>query len=230
MKPFARSLPLFAAIALRSFTNAEVVSLTPENYAELTAGKAVFIKFFAPWCGHCKAMAGDYEQLASAHESSTEKLIAEVDCTDEEGGGDALCSENGVQGFPTLKYGNPSALSDYEGGRDFDSMNDFVSTELKLSCSPYNLDLCSDEEKEMIETVMKMDDAAIQEEIEKVDGIVKEAEDALQKGIEGLQERFEKMMNEHEEKLDALKEESNYTLKKAVLSMKKKEAGGSDEL
>ncbi len=173
-------------------------------------------------------MAGDYEQLASAHASSESKLIAEVDCTDE--ASDALCKENGVQGFPTLKYGNPSALSDYEGGRDFDSLNDFVTNELKLACSPYNIDLCSSEEKELIETIMKMDDGKIQEEIEKVDAIVQEAEDELQKGVEKLQEKFEGMMEEHEKKLEALKEESDYQLKKSVLMMKKKEAGENDEL
>jgi hypothetical protein len=31
----------------------EVPSLTPENYDKLTAGKTVFIKFFAPWVGDC---------------------------------------------------------------------------------------------------------------------------------------------------------------------------------
>lgn len=48
MKPFTKSLTLFT-IALPSLASAEVVSLTPDNYVELTAGKAVFIKFFAPW-------------------------------------------------------------------------------------------------------------------------------------------------------------------------------------
>merc|ERR1712012_892757 len=35
-------------------------------------------------------------------------LIAEVDCTEE--GNKDLCAANGVQGFPTLKWGDPSAL------------------------------------------------------------------------------------------------------------------------
>lgn len=29
---------------------AATVELTPDNFDEMTAGKTVFIKFFAPWC------------------------------------------------------------------------------------------------------------------------------------------------------------------------------------
>ena len=39
-------------------------------------------------------------------------LVADVDCTTE---GKPLCEENGVQGFPTIKWGSPDALEDYEG-------------------------------------------------------------------------------------------------------------------
>ena len=46
-------------VAAVSSANAEVTSLTPENYDELTGGKTVFIKFFAPWCGYYKKMAPD---------------------------------------------------------------------------------------------------------------------------------------------------------------------------
>jgi hypothetical protein len=41
------SLTLLALAAATA--NAAVPSLTPDNYAELTDGKTVFIKFFAPW-------------------------------------------------------------------------------------------------------------------------------------------------------------------------------------
>ena len=41
--------------------------------------------------------------------------MADVDCT---AAGKPLCDSNGIKGFPTIKYGDPSDLQTYEGGRD----------------------------------------------------------------------------------------------------------------
>merc|ERR1711977_690883 len=61
--------------------------------------------------------------------------------------GKPLCEEHGVQGFPTIKWGDPSALETYEGGRDYDALKKFAKDNLKPMCSPANIDLCDDEEK-----------------------------------------------------------------------------------
>merc|ERR1740129_2530421 len=87
------------AITLSSYAAAKVPSLTPANYESMTDGKTVFIKFFAPWCGHCKKMAPDWENLAEEWADDAIGLVAEVDCTAE---GKPLCDANGVKGFPTL--------------------------------------------------------------------------------------------------------------------------------
>ena len=55
--------------------------------------------------------------------------MAEADCTTDEGR--ALCEEVGVQGYPSLKYGNPTDLDNYEGSRSLDDLQAFTEENLK---------------------------------------------------------------------------------------------------
>ena len=121
-------LTLLAALAVAATASASGLSLTKDNFDEKTAGKTVFLKMFAPWCGHCKAMAPAWEKLMEKYADHADVLVAEVDCTSDDG--KAICDENGVRGFPTLKYGSVDALEDYQGGRDYDDFEKFAG-ELK---------------------------------------------------------------------------------------------------
>merc|ERR1711920_341939 len=94
-----------------------------------------------------------WDKLIKEYADSPTALVADVDCT---AAGKDLCETHGVQGFPTIKYGDPADLQDYNGGRDFDSLKKFAEENLGPQCGPANLDLCSDEVKKKLEGFMKM--------------------------------------------------------------------------
>jgi len=87
------------------------------------------------------------------YKDSTTALIADVDCTAE---GKELCSTHGVQGYPTIKYGDPSDMQDYNGGRSFDDLKKFADENLGPQCGPKNLDLCSADVRAKLEKFMTM--------------------------------------------------------------------------
>ena len=66
--------------------------------------KGWFIKFYAPWCGHCKKLAPVWDEL---HVKNKEKLhVGKVDCTSETAS--SLCQHFGIRGYPTLLYFPPT--------------------------------------------------------------------------------------------------------------------------
>ncbi|XP_018017538.1 thioredoxin domain-containing protein 5 homolog [Hyalella azteca] len=106
-----------------------VLSLTADNFQATIAEGLTLVKFFAPWCGHCKKMAGAYEELGNKFLGQEGITIAEVDCTVP--ANKELCSEQSVKGFPTLLlYRDGKMEATYEGDRSTDNMAKFVSERL----------------------------------------------------------------------------------------------------
>jgi len=212
----------FALLGLLAGTNA--LDLSPDNWDEKVAGKTVFLKFFAPWCGHCKKLKPDWDKLMDAYADSKTALIADVDCTTE---GKALCDANGVQGYPTLKWGDPTALEDYKGARDYDSLKKFADENLKPMCSPANIDLCDAEKKAEIEKFQAMSASDLDAAIAQKEKLMEDADEAFKTGVSELQEKYQKLMTAKEETLDEIKN-SGLGLMKAVKASKGKK--GTDEL
>jgi len=94
-----------------------VVELTPGNFdGKVKSSDGVWIvEFYAPWCGHCRSLAPEYQKAAKALKGVVG--VGAVDCDAETN--KQLCGQYGVQGFPTIKVfgANKKKPSDYQGQR-----------------------------------------------------------------------------------------------------------------
>mmetsp|Transcript_142206 Transcript_142206/g.442156 ORF Transcript_142206/g.442156 Transcript_142206/m.442156 type:complete len:169 (+) Transcript_142206:160-666(+) len=159
-----------------------------------------------------------WDKLIKEYTGSKTALVADVDCT---AGGKDLCETQGVQGFPTIKWGDPSALEDYQGGRGFDELKKFAADNLKPLCSPTNIDLCDEDKKKQIGDLMALSDADLASKIEAGEQEGKDAEEWFEAEVKKLQETYEGLQKQKTEKQAEIKSRG-LGLMKAVKAAKGK--------
>jgi len=121
-------LVLLVLVALFALYNAEpkveegVLVMTDANFDEVVAANSLLlVEFYAPWCGHCKALAPEYAKAAAALKDEPAKL-GKVDATEHKEVGGRF----GIQGFPTLKFFRNGKPQDYTGGRTSDEIVNWI--------------------------------------------------------------------------------------------------------
>ncbi|XP_046875517.1 protein disulfide-isomerase A3-like [Hypomesus transpacificus] len=94
--------------------------------------ETMLVKFYAPWCGHCKKLAPDFETAATRLKGTVP--LAKVDCT----ANPDTCGRFGVTGYPTLKiFRNGEDSSSYDGPRTADG----IVHHMKKQAGPNSLSL-----------------------------------------------------------------------------------------
>jgi len=93
----------------------------------LDPSKHALVEFYAPWCGHCKKLAPDYEKLAKIYNSEPDVLVVNLDATENS----KVATKYGVSGYPTIKWfpKDNKAGVDYNGGRTLDDFVQFINKE-----------------------------------------------------------------------------------------------------
>jgi len=97
-----------------------VMVLGQDNFqAAIDANAMVLVEFYAPWCGHCKKLAPEYEAAAAKlTEAGSNVKLAKVDATEHK----ELGQKFEVKGFPTLKFFKNGEPQEYTGGRTADTI------------------------------------------------------------------------------------------------------------
>lgn len=108
-----------------------VLVLTDANFdEEIAKHEHILVEFYAPWCGHCKKLAPEYEgaaEVLSKHDPPY--ALGKLDATENK----ASAEKYGIQGFPTLFYFINGNKMEYTGGRTKDTIVEWV---LKKSGPP----------------------------------------------------------------------------------------------
>ncbi|TNV86977.1 hypothetical protein FGO68_gene3970 [Halteria grandinella] len=97
-------------------------TIVGKNFREkvLKTQNEVFIRFYAPYSGHCNVLAPIWESLAEEFRAVEGLVIAVMDGTANEPEGVDL------KGFPSIKFYKNGIATEYEGGREFHQMRDFL--------------------------------------------------------------------------------------------------------
>eukprot|EP00428_Durinskia_dybowskii_P038450 CAMPEP_0170264362 /NCGR_PEP_ID=MMETSP0116_2-20130129/32075_1 /TAXON_ID=400756 /ORGANISM="Durinskia baltica, Strain CSIRO CS-38" /LENGTH=345 /DNA_ID=CAMNT_0010515453 /DNA_START=65 /DNA_END=1102 /DNA_ORIENTATION=- len=177
------ALPLFFAGA-----GAIKADLTDANFKKATEGKNAFLFFMAPWCGHCRKLAPDFEKLQKTYADTPNVVIGSLDCA---GAAQGTCGQHGVQGYPTLKLIVNGRTTEYNGARSYDAMKREVESKLnpRPACSLESKDACSKEDREILEMSEKMSKA---ERSAKLKEVEKEIKDARQQAAD-LEKKAKKL-------------------------------------
>lgn len=82
-----------------------------------------FVKYFAPWCGHCKTLAPIWKQLAGSLKGKAN--VVEFDCDDAKN--KPRCRQEKITGYPTLVFYSAGESAVYHGGRSLKAMEAYAS-------------------------------------------------------------------------------------------------------
>ncbi|XP_070702014.1 protein disulfide isomerase family A, member 8 [Pempheris klunzingeri] len=155
MAAAVRHLPAVTLALLSCFhatvsSRRDVLELGDADFDYLaTEHETMLVKFYAPWCGHCKKLAPEFEKAATRLKGTVQ--LAKVDCT----AYSDTCARFGVSGYPTLKifrYGRDSAP--YDGPRTADGIYHYM----KKQTGPDSVHLKTEED---LQTFINHYDASI---------------------------------------------------------------------
>ncbi|KAG8181822.1 hypothetical protein JTE90_001476 [Oedothorax gibbosus] len=113
-----------------------VITLTKDNFEDkIKNSEIILVEFYAPWCGHCKQLAPEYERAAKALKDLPSPIpLAKVDGTVEK----ELAEKYEARGWPTLMIFRNGQKFPYEGPRDEPGIIAYMKEQAKPPSQAYS--------------------------------------------------------------------------------------------
>ncbi|XP_061680725.1 protein disulfide isomerase family A, member 8 [Syngnathoides biaculeatus] len=134
----AAAFLLFLLFPASASSRGDVLVLGDADFDYLASERdTMLVMFYAPWCGHCKKLAPEFEKAAGKLKGSVQ--LAKVDCTSQVD----TCGRFDVSGYPTLKiFRNGRDSGSYDGPRSAEGLSQYMAKQT----GPDSTRLLSDED------------------------------------------------------------------------------------
>ncbi|KAF9893898.1 hypothetical protein FE257_010068 [Aspergillus nanangensis] len=144
------------------------VPLTAESFQTLVTNTKDpwFIKFYAPWCSHCQALAPNWQQMSREMQHTLN--VGEVNCDTES----RLCKDAHVSAFPTMYFFRGGERVEYTGLRGLGDLINYAKKAVDVGLGVQNVDATTFKELEEKEEVIFLyfyDHATTSEDFEALD-------------------------------------------------------------
>lgn len=138
-KPAAPANPVGTSVPLSQESFQKLVTHTQDPW---------FVKFYAPWCHHCQALAPSWLQMAK--ELQGKLNIGEVNCDVEV----RLCKDVRVKAYPTIHFFRGGERVEYDGLRGLGDLVSYAKKALDVGGGVQNVDAKAFKELEETEEVI----------------------------------------------------------------------------
>ena len=126
------------------------VPLTAESFQRMvtTTQDPWFIKFYAPWCPHCQALAPNWAQMAKELQGTLN--VGEVNCDVEV----RLCKDARIRAYPTLHFFRGGERVEYDGLRGLGDLVSYAKKALDVGSGVQYVDAAAFKAMEETEEVI----------------------------------------------------------------------------
>jgi protein disulfide-isomerase len=148
--PTKAAKPAPAKATSNANPNGEVVALTAETFDKVVTNTMDpwFVKFYAPWCHHCQALAPNWSNLARQMRGNLN--IGEINCDAEK----KLCKQAGVHGYPTMLLFRGGERVEYDGLRGIGDLLSYAEKVAAVSTGVRDVDAQAFKKMEETEEVI----------------------------------------------------------------------------